>query len=238
MSFFKRKESRKHRKTLIHVYTSCKQTAPFIDTEKVFRSGICICVTYVGSKTNNFVVKLVTELHKPTLSVGCDFHFPRIFCFLNSSRLACFDNIVISIQGLIDKTNLLHFLLLVLIFYQFSGFPLKIWLNFFQGCYIHETLFKNANLTKSVKNDLVSTSLRLQNHLTVGWTQRFHWIGHLSVCRNLWSVLGDPILFDDDYFWHTKHDASQSGIILLHFEYAFLILYFYKISLKRVIAMK
>ena len=45
MNIFKRKESRKHRKTLIHVYTSCKQTAPLIDTEKVFRSGICICVT-------------------------------------------------------------------------------------------------------------------------------------------------------------------------------------------------
>ena len=46
MTFFKRKESRKHRKTLIHVYTSCKQTTPLIDTEKVFRSGICICVHY------------------------------------------------------------------------------------------------------------------------------------------------------------------------------------------------
>ena len=32
-----------------------------------------------------------------------------------------------------------------------------------------------------------------------------------------------PTLFDGDYFWHTKHDASQSGIILLHFEWAFLI---------------
>ena len=32
-----------------------------------------------------------------------------------------------------------------------------------------------------------------------------------------------PTLFDGDYFWYTKHDASQSGIILLHFEWAFLI---------------
>ena len=32
-----------------------------------------------------------------------------------------------------------------------------------------------------------------------------------------------PTLFDGDYFWHMKHDASQSGIILLHFEWAFLI---------------
>ena len=24
-----------------------------------------------------------------------------------------------------------------------------------------------------------------------------------------------PTLFDGGYFWHTKHDASQSGIILL-----------------------
>ena len=30
-----------------------------------------------------------------------------------------------------------------------------------------------------------------------------------------------PTLFDGDYFWHTKHDASQSGIILLHVEWVF-----------------
>ena len=36
-------------------------------------------------------------------------------------------------------------------------------LFFFQGCYIHGTLFKNANFKKSVKNDLVPTSLSLRN---------------------------------------------------------------------------
>ena len=35
MNFFKRKENRKHKETLIHVNTSCKQTAPLTDTEKV-----------------------------------------------------------------------------------------------------------------------------------------------------------------------------------------------------------
>ena len=35
-------------------------------------------------------------------------------------------------------------------------------LFFFQGCYIHETFFKNANFKKSVKNDLVPTSLSLK----------------------------------------------------------------------------
>ena len=80
INFFKREENRKHRKTLIHVYTSCKQTPPLIDTEKMFsfRSGIYICVT---------------ELYKSKFSVVCDFHFPRIFCFLNPLRLACSDNI-------------------------------------------------------------------------------------------------------------------------------------------------
>ena len=32
-----------------------------------------------------------------------------------------------------------------------------------------------------------------------------------------------PTLFDGDYFWHTKHEVSQSGMILLHFEWAILI---------------
>ena len=71
--FFKRKESRKHRKILIHVYTSYKQTAPPIDTEKRLRSGICICVTLDGPKKSNLMAKLVTELYKFTLSVVCDF---------------------------------------------------------------------------------------------------------------------------------------------------------------------
>ena len=42
------------------------------------------------------MVKLVTELYKSTLSVVRDFHFPRIFWFLNPSRLACSDNIEVS----------------------------------------------------------------------------------------------------------------------------------------------
>ena len=88
MILFKQKESRKHRKTLIHVYTSCKQTAPLINTEKEFRRGICICVTKDGPKMNNVMVKLVTELYKATLSIVCDFHFSRIFCFFNLSHLA------------------------------------------------------------------------------------------------------------------------------------------------------
>ena len=39
---------------------------------------------------------MVTKIYKSTLSVVCDFHFPRIFCFLNPSRLACSDNIKVS----------------------------------------------------------------------------------------------------------------------------------------------
>ena len=81
MNFFKRKDSRKHRKTLIHVYTSCKQTAQLIDTEKVLWSGICICVTLDGPKTSNVMVKLFTELYKSTLPVVWNFHFPKMFCF-------------------------------------------------------------------------------------------------------------------------------------------------------------
>ena len=96
MNFIKRKESRKHKKTLTHVNTSCKQTTPLIDTEKFFKSGICICVTYDWPKMNKVMVKLVTELYKSTISVVRDFHFPRIVCFLNPSRLACSDNIDVS----------------------------------------------------------------------------------------------------------------------------------------------
>ena len=84
MNFSKRKDSKKYRKILIHGYTSCKQTASLTDTENVFRS----CVTYDGSNTNNVIVRLVTELYISTLSVVCDFRFPRIFCFLNPSHLA------------------------------------------------------------------------------------------------------------------------------------------------------
>ena len=58
INFVKRKESKKHRKTLIHVYTNWKQTASLIDTETVLSSGISIGVTEDGPKTSNAVVKL------------------------------------------------------------------------------------------------------------------------------------------------------------------------------------
>ena len=46
---FQKERKQKHRKTFIHVYISCKQTAQLTDTEKVLRRGICICVTLDGS---------------------------------------------------------------------------------------------------------------------------------------------------------------------------------------------
>ena len=55
----------------------------------------CVSVSFKKPNSNNIVVKLVTELYKSTLSVVCNFHFPRIF-FFNPSRLACSDNIEIS----------------------------------------------------------------------------------------------------------------------------------------------
>ena len=100
---FKRKESKNIGKTLIHVYTSCKQTAHLTDTEKVLRNGICICVTLDRPKTSNAMVKLVTELYKSTLPVVCDFHFPRMLSFLNPSCLACFDNIALAVTVKYDK---------------------------------------------------------------------------------------------------------------------------------------
>ena len=37
----------------------------------------------------------------------------------------------------------------------------------------------------------------------------------VSVYKFVKCLRVTPTLFDGDYFWHTKHDASQSGIILL-----------------------
>ena len=52
---------------------------------------------------------------------------------------------------------------------------------------------------------------------------RFHsnW-AFVSVCKFAKVFRVTPTLFDGDYFWHTKHAASESSIILLHFEWAFL----------------
>ena len=49
-----------------------------------------------------------------------------------------------------------------------------------------------------------------------------------------------PTLLDGDYFWHAKHDASQSGIIfkLLHFEWSFLIMIILYDKFKTFIATK
>ena len=59
--------------------------------------------------------------------------------------------------------------------------------------------------------------------MQLGEHKDFIRIGHLSECTDLWMFSDDPTLFDGDYFWYTKHDVSQSGISLLHFEWAFLI---------------
>ena len=65
---------------------------------------------------------------------------------------------------------------------------------------------------------------RLQNHL-------YSWVNtkislELAICQcvQIYKVFRlTPTLFDGDYSWHKKHDASQSGIILLHFDWVFLI---------------
>ena len=64
----------------------------------------------------------------------------------------------------------------------------------------------------------------------------------MGICQCVQKICEDfrvtPVLFDGDYFWHMKHDASQGGINLVHFEWAFIIWEFYMISLKWCIAMK
>ena len=46
----------------------------------------------------------------------------------------------------------------------------------------------------------------------------------ISQCVQICKIFQvTPTLFDGDYFWHTKYDASHIVIILLHSEWAFLI---------------
>ena len=75
MNLFKRKESRKHRKSMSTPVAS-KQHFSLILKK-------CSEVEFVSMllKTDNVMVKLVTELYKSMLSVVCDFHFPRISVF-------------------------------------------------------------------------------------------------------------------------------------------------------------
>ena len=87
---FQKKENKSHRKTLIPVNTSCKQTAQFTDTAKRLNNGICVCATFDRPKISYLMTKLVTELYKSTISVVCDFQLPRMF--LNLPCLACCDN--------------------------------------------------------------------------------------------------------------------------------------------------
>ena len=67
-----------------------------------------------------------------------------------------------------DKTNLLHFLLLVLIFYQFLSFLLKIWLNIFRDVEFIKLFSKMPILKKNVKNDLVPLAFPYPTHTVPG----------------------------------------------------------------------
>ena len=49
-------------------------------------------VIFDKPKMSNLLAKLVTEFYTSTMSVVCDFQFPRMFLFLNLSCLACCDN--------------------------------------------------------------------------------------------------------------------------------------------------
>ena len=60
-----------------------------------------------------------------------------------------------------------------------------------------------------------------KSFIQLGEHKDFIRIGHLPVCTICEVFRVTPSLFGGDYFWHTKHDALPSGILLLQFEWAF-----------------